>query len=45
MINSPHPLLCKEGSAHDLDSYILKNFSVLEHEILYNRAKDEKPYF
>ena len=35
-------LLRKEGSAHDLDSHIFKNFSVMEHEIQHNGEKENK---
>ena len=42
MYSPPSSLLRKEGSAHDLDSHIFKNFSVLEHEILHNRVKEDK---
>ena len=41
MYSPPRPsLLRKEGSAHDLDSHIFKNFSDLEHGIRHNKVKD-----
>ena len=43
MINSPSSLsLRKEGSAHDLDSHIFKNFFVQEYEILLIMTKEDK---